>query len=71
MDPHVIAKISNSIGYANANIASEPFLDPSISSDPAAFPTPDQKKRLVALTEDTPEQTRAITRLWQKFKTGQ
>jgi putrescine transport system substrate-binding protein len=71
MDPHVIAKVSNAIGYANANIASIPFIDPSIRSDSAAFPTPDQRRRLVALTENSPEETRAITRLWQKFKTGQ
>jgi putrescine transport system substrate-binding protein len=71
MDPHVIAKISNAIGDANANMASKPFLDPLISSDPAVFPTPNEQKRLVVVTEDTVEQTRAITRIWQKFKTGQ
>jgi hypothetical protein len=71
MDTHVIAKISNAFGDANANMASKPFLDPLISSDPAVFPTPDQQKRLVVLTEDTVGQTRAITRIWQKFKTGQ
>lgn len=70
LDPQVIANITNFIGYANANAAATPLLDPSIAADPVIFPTPDQQKRLFVQTNDSPEQTRAITRLWQKFKTG-
>jgi len=32
---------------------------------------PDQQRRLFVQTEDSPEQSRRITRMWQKFKTGQ
>jgi len=32
---------------------------------------PETLKRLLPYPQYTPEQTRAITRLWQKFKTGQ
>jgi putrescine transport system substrate-binding protein len=71
MDPRVIANISNFIGYANANSAAAPLLDASIATDPAIFPPPDQQRRLFVETEDSPEQSRAITRLWQKFKTAQ
>jgi spermidine/putrescine-binding protein len=71
MDPHVIANISNSIGYANANIAATSLLDASIVADPAIYPRADQKERLVTQVEPSPDQARAITRLWQKFKTGQ
>jgi len=71
MDPQVIANITNFIGYANANSAATPLLDPSIASDNIIFPTPEQQQRLFVQTDDSPEQTRAITRLWQKFKTGQ
>jgi putrescine transport system substrate-binding protein len=71
MDPHVIAAISNYIGFANANIAATPFLDPSIASDPIVFPTPDQRRRLFVQAEDSPEQARALTRIWEKFKTGE
>ena len=71
MDPHVIANISNSIGYANANVAATPLLDPSIAADPAIYPTPDQMSRLMVQVQLSPEQVRAITRIWQKFKTGQ
>jgi putrescine transport system substrate-binding protein len=71
MDPRVIANISNFIGYANANSAATPLLNASIASDPAIFPPRDQRQRLFVETEDSPEQSRAITRMWQKFKTAQ
>jgi putrescine transport system substrate-binding protein len=71
MKPQVIANITNFIGNANANSAATPLLDASIAADPAIFPPRDQQQRLFVQTEDSPEQTRAITRLWQKFKTAQ
>jgi putrescine transport system substrate-binding protein len=71
MKPKVIAEISNFVGYANANVAATPLLDPSIANNTATYPTPTQRERLFVQTESTPEQARAITRLWQKFKTGQ
>jgi len=71
MKPEVISEITNFVGYANANLAAMPLLDPSISNDTASYPTAAQRERLFVQTESTPEQARAITRLWQKFKTGQ
>jgi putrescine transport system substrate-binding protein len=49
----------------------QPLLDPSIAADPAIYPTPDQMSRLMVQVQLSPEQVRAITRIWQKFKTGQ
>jgi putrescine transport system substrate-binding protein len=71
MDPKVIANISNYIGFANANSAASSLLDASISSDTIIFPPRDQLRRLFVEMEDSPEQSRAITRIWQKFKTAQ
>jgi putrescine transport system substrate-binding protein len=71
MDPKVVANITNFIGFANANSASLPLLDATIASDPIVFPPRDQQQRLFVQTQDSPEQSRAITRLWQKFKTAQ
>jgi putrescine transport system substrate-binding protein len=71
MRPEVIAEISNFVGYANANVAATPLLDPSIANDTATYPTLAQREFLFTQSESTPEQARAITRLWQKFKTGQ
>ncbi len=71
LNPRVIAHISNVIGFANANLAATPLLDASTATDTAIYPTSDQKQRLFVPTEPSAEQTRAITRLGQRFKTGQ
>jgi putrescine transport system substrate-binding protein len=71
MNPQVIANISNFIGFANANSAASPLLDASLVADPIIYPPPGQRRRLFVQSEDSPEQSRAITRLWQKFKTAQ
>jgi putrescine transport system substrate-binding protein len=71
MAPQVIANISNFIGFANANSAASPLLEASIVADPIVYPPRDQQQRLFVQAEDSPEQSRAITRLWQKFKTAQ
>jgi putrescine transport system substrate-binding protein len=71
MDPHTAASNTKFIGSANANSAATALLDPSIASDAAIYPPPDQQKRLFVQMQDSPEQARAITRLWQRFKTAQ
>jgi putrescine transport system substrate-binding protein len=71
MNPQVIATISNFIGFANANSAATPLLDASIVADSIIYPPRDQQQRLFVQSEDSPERSRAITRLWQKFKTAQ
>jgi putrescine transport system substrate-binding protein len=71
MDPKVIADISNFKRYANANTASQPYLLQSVKDDPAIYPPQELRDKLAVQLADSPEQTRAITRMWEKFKTGQ
>jgi len=71
LTPQVIADVSNFKRYANANSASQSLLLPSVKDDPGIYPPPEQRQRLALQLADSPEQTRAITRVWQKFKTGQ
>ena len=71
MDPQVIANVTNATGFANANAAATPLINKSIAADAAVYPTRDEQARLFVQIVDTPEQSRAITRIWQKFKTGQ
>jgi putrescine transport system substrate-binding protein len=71
MDPKVIADVSNVKRYANGNLASQPFLEQSVKDDPGIYPSPELRQKLAVQLADSPEQTRAITRIWQKFKTGQ
>jgi putrescine transport system substrate-binding protein len=71
MEPQVIAAVSNFKRYANANLASLPYVLESVKKDPAIYPPPEVRQKLAVQLADSPEQTRAITRVWQKFKTGQ
>ncbi len=71
MTPQVIAEISNFKRYANANAAAQPLVLPEVKADPGIYPTAEQMQRLTVETPDSSEQTRALTRMWQKFKTGQ
>ncbi len=71
MTPQVIADISNFKRYANANTAAQPLVLDSVKDDPGIYPPADLRQKLSVQLADSAEQTRAITRIWQKFKTGQ
>ena len=71
MQPEVMASISNFKRFANANAASTPLIDKSVTGDAVIYPTPEERKRLSVQLADSSDQTRAITRVWQRFKTGQ
>jgi putrescine transport system substrate-binding protein len=71
MEPKVTADITNFKRFANANAASAPYVLDSVKNDPGIYPPQELRQKLAVQLADSPEQTRAITRLWQKFKTGQ
>ncbi|MGD0504451.1 MAG: polyamine ABC transporter substrate-binding protein [Steroidobacteraceae bacterium] len=71
MEPKVTADITNFKRFANANTASAPFVLDSVKNDPGIYPPPELRQKLAVQLADSPDQTRAVTRLWQKFKTGQ
>jgi len=71
MTPQAIADVSNFKRYANANAASQALLLPAVKDDPGIYPSPELRQKLALQLADSAEQTRAITRVWQKFKTGQ
>jgi putrescine transport system substrate-binding protein len=69
MTPEVIGEITNFKGYANANAVAQPLA--SVKNDPGIYPTPEMLPKLTVQLADSDDQTRAITRVWEKFKTGQ
>jgi len=69
MTPEVIGEITNFKGYANANAVAQPLA--SVKNDPAIYPTPELLPKLSVQLADSADQTSAITRVWEKFKTGQ
>ena len=71
MRPEVMAGITNATKYPNGNLASLAFVQEALKSDPAIYPGPAVRAKLHVLPEMTPEQTRVVTRLWTRFRTGQ
>jgi putrescine transport system substrate-binding protein len=70
LEPEVIAKCTNFTNYANGNIASKPFIDPSVLANPAVYPDDKVKSRLWAPKPFSEEQDREMTRAWQAIKSG-
>jgi len=71
MRPDVIAKVTNEIGYANANDKATPLVDETIRSDPAMYPDPSRLTNIFTIGVRTAEGTRALTREYTRAKTGQ
>jgi putrescine transport system substrate-binding protein len=71
MRPEVIAKVTNTIGYANANEKATPLVDPEISSNPALYPDQSRLKNIFTIGVRTGEGTRVLTREFTRAKTGQ
>jgi putrescine transport system substrate-binding protein len=71
MRPEVIAKVTNTIGYANANKAATPLVDEAIRNDPAMYPQPENLKNSYVTELRTPEEARLIVREFTRAKTGQ
>ena len=71
MTPQVSADISSFKRYATANTPAQELVAPVVRNDPGIYPPSELLQKLAVQLADTPEQTRAITRMWQKFKTGQ
>lgn len=67
MRPQVIAKISNTVGFANANLKAGEFMNESIKSNPAVVPSVASLSRSspIPILSDSDQQE--ITRIWSRF----
>ena len=70
LDPQVAARNSNLVKYANANVASDQYLDDAVKNDPNIYPPPDIRAKLVPEPPRSQEYQRLLTRAWTRFKTG-
>jgi putrescine transport system substrate-binding protein len=71
MEPAVIAKVSNRIGYANGNRDSRALLEPRVRDDPAVYPPDELREKLEADTPEDPAYIREASRAWTRIKSGQ
>jgi spermidine/putrescine-binding protein len=70
LKPDVIANISNSIHYANPNLAADALVNPAVKQDLAIYPPKSVLDKLFTV-EDLPAAiARLSTRLWTKLKTN-
>ena len=70
MRPQIIARATNFIGYANANLSSREFVDSSIADDPAIYPDEVTLKRLYPTLLLDPKIERRRARTWTRIKSG-
>ncbi len=70
LQPEVIAKCTDFTGYANANKAATPLVNPAVTSDPAIYPDAETLSRMYTPKPQTEEQDRLMTRAWTEIKAG-
>lgn len=67
MRPQVIAKISNTVGYANANLKAGEFMSESIKSNPAVVPSTQALSRSLPIPILSEADQQEIARIWARF----
>ncbi|MCB2125567.1 MAG: extracellular solute-binding protein [Rhodobacteraceae bacterium] len=68
--PEVIADVTNTVFFANANAAASALVDPAILGDPGFYPPVEVRERLFPDRNLDAKALRGRTRLWTKVKTG-
>jgi putrescine transport system substrate-binding protein len=71
LQPDVMARITNTVRYANAVPASRPMIRSELLADTNIFPTQEQMKSLFTVSAVPPAVERQRTRMWARFKAGQ
>lgn len=65
--PQVIAKVSNAVGFANANAKAAEFMHESIRSNPAVVPGAAALGRSTPIPALSEQDQQEISRIWAKF----
>jgi putrescine transport system substrate-binding protein len=68
--PEVAAKNTNFLSYANGDLASQKFIDPTILSDRTIYPDAATMAGLYTINAHDVKTTRLMNRLWTRIKTG-
>ena len=65
--PQVIAKISNTVGYANANLKAGEFMSDAVKSNPAVVPSTAALSRSSPIPILSEQDQQEIARIWARF----
>lgn len=71
LEPKVIAEISNTVAYANANSAATNLVDEAVRNDPGIYPPEATRANFMVLKTPKDKEARNINRAWTRIKTGQ
>jgi putrescine transport system substrate-binding protein len=69
--PDVAAKNAMAVTYASGVAGSVALVSETMRTDSAVYPSPEARARLVPMRAKSQEFTRALMRMWTRFKTGQ
>jgi putrescine transport system substrate-binding protein len=70
MRPEISASVTRFIGFATANAAAVPLLEPAVRNNTLIYPPPATRDRFELQRVYTPEEARTFTRAWLTFKSG-
>ena len=65
--PQVIGRISNSVGFANANLKAGEFMSEAIKSNPAVVPGTASLSRSIPIPILTPQDQQEMARVWGRL----
>ncbi|MBM3105226.1 MAG: polyamine ABC transporter substrate-binding protein [Pseudomonas sp.] len=70
LEPKVIAQVSATVGYANANPAAKQYMDAELVNNPEVYPPQEVLDKLYVSNTPTPQIMRLMTRSWSKVKSN-
>jgi spermidine/putrescine-binding protein len=70
MRPAVSASVTRYIGFATANAAALPLLEPAVRDNTIIYPPPKVRERFALQKVYTPDEARTFSRAWLQFKSS-
>jgi putrescine transport system substrate-binding protein len=70
MRPDVSASVTRFIGFATANAAAMPLLEPEVRSNAVIYPPAEIRERFELQKVYSPDEARVFDRAWLEFKSG-
>jgi putrescine transport system substrate-binding protein len=70
MRPEVSASVTRFIGFATANAAAMPLLEPAVRDNTVIYPPAEVRERFELQKVYSPDESRAFNRAWMEFKSG-
>ncbi len=70
LDPAVIAKVSDYVGYANPNPKAGELMNQDVRNDPSVYPPQEVLNNLYVSAELPPKIQRRVIRAWTRVKSG-